>query len=325
MKKIILLNGLILILGLFSFSCREEEFNPNGELKDKYILACILRSDTTMQIAYVSRSFQVQGYDPHSNTQDPAVSGADLKVWHKDTVYVFKDSTLTQSNSGTYSGPGSLYLNREFQPEPGVPVEIEALLPNGKRLKASTVMPHLLKTDEAETDTLVPTQGKNTIAFSWTTPDKNLYYVPRLSLIYFKKVNGTDTRFVRPIPVSYVMKGGKEVPYFPPPGSQHKIVYDMTAIDRVMREISEGDEQKSNYTILIIQVNVLALDGNAAAYYSSGKTQSDGFTLKIDQTDFTNISGGLGVFGAYSKSAFVMRLDKKYIESFRYIPGLKSK
>lgn len=325
MKKIILFNALILILGLFSFSCKEEEFNPNGELKDKYILACILRSDTTMQEAYVSRSFQVEGFDPKSNTQDPAVLGVDLRVWHKDTVYTFRDSILNQNNSGTYAAPGVIYLNRQFKPEPGAQVEIEALLSNGKRLKASTKMPSLVNIDEAETDTLVPTPGKSAIAFGWTASDMNLYYVPRLSIIYFKKINGIDTRFLKPIPLSYVAKGGIEVPYFPGVSSQHKIVYDMAAIDRAMREISEGDEAKANYTILSIQVDILALDGNAGAYYSSGKTQSDGFTLKIDQADFTNISGGLGVFGAYTKSTFAMRFDNKYITSFRYTPGLKSK
>lgn len=325
MKKIILLNALILLLSLFSFSCKEEEFNPNGELKDKYILACILRSDTDTQVAYVSRSFLVEGFDPYQNTQDPAVLGVDLRVWYKDTLFVFKDSTLSQDNSGTFSTPGVYYLNRQFKPEPGAQVDIEALLPNGKRLKASTIMPGLVEMDEAQTDTLIPTTGKSSIAFGWTNPDMKLYYAPRFSIIYFKKINGVDTRFLKPVPAGYVTKGGKEVPRFPEITSQPKVVYDMAAIDRAMRDISEGDDQKSNYTILSMQIDIAAIDGNAAAYYSSGETQSDGFTLKIDQTDFTNISGGLGVFGACTKSKFVLRFDKKYIESFRYIPGLKSK
>lgn len=323
MKKIILFNILILVLGLFSFSCKEETFNPVGDLKDKYILACVLRSDSTLQIAYVSRSYKVDGFDPYSNSTDPAVKGVDLRVWHKDTVYVFRDSIMAQNSPEAYSGPGAFYFNKKFRPEPGEKVEIEALMPDGKRLKASAIMPEMVKGDVALTDSIVPISGKDYSSASWIAPEGSAYYVPRFSVIYFKNVNGTDQRFLKPVPSAYTTKDGKETPVFPSAGTQNRASFDKAVLDRVMNEISEGDPDKSNYTILSIQVEVISLDVNAAAYYASGKTQADGFTLKIDQTDFTNISGGLGLFGAYTKSSFVMKLDKEYIRSFRYKPGLK--
>ena len=52
MKKNLL---FILLVGLL-ISC-EENFEPFGDIKEKYALNCIIRGDTTFQIASLTRTY----------------------------------------------------------------------------------------------------------------------------------------------------------------------------------------------------------------------------------------------------------------------------
>lgn len=310
---------LIVFSPLLSSGCRDENFDPKGDIKEKYILNCILRSDTTVQTATLSESYNVQGYDPMENRTDPAVEHADIRVWVGDSVYVFKEAEMPRSDTSRYSTRIKYYYAENFRPQADKPAEILAVLPNGRKLHASTTTPLEVQTDYAETDSLVPVQGRDYIYAAWISySSPTTYFYPRFSLVYFKIVNGLPVRFSKFIPARYTFSGGKEVPVYPLPATGVKYSIDMDALRRTMQDISAGDPDKSKYVILAIVADVMALDMNLSGFYSSGKLLSDGFSVKVDETDFTNIEGGLGIFGAYVNHELAIRIDKKYIRSFGY-------
>ncbi len=60
-----------------------------------------------------------------------------------------------------------------------------------------------------------------------------------------------------------------------------------------------------------------------AELISPSKTElSEGFAITVNETDFTNISGGKGIFGSFIKQNFSIKFKHDYIRSFGYTPGL---
>lgn len=310
---------IIPLLSLLTLSC-EENFSPKGELKDKVIFNCIIRGDTTAQTAFLSRSYQVEGYDPNTNTNDPAIKNAEIRLWNSDSVYLFKDGAFERSDTSRYSSLGSLYYC-SYKPDFDEPLEIEALLANGKRLKASTKVPSRIEIDYNFNDNIAPTSNDVVIG-AWKPVyekrEETPFYLPIFKIAYYKKENGIDIKHEKPIAVNYARKGDKYVPVYPSASSRKQCVYKLDAIERAMREISEGDPVKTNYRVLSIIVEVYAFDRNLSAFYSAGKIQSDGFTITIDQADYSNIDGGLGIFGSYIKFSFSISLSSQWVKSFGY-------
>lgn len=319
MKKIIF-SALLCSSAFFSPGCKDDGFNPKGEFKDKYILTCILRSDTTVQTAILSGSYNVQGYDPAENKTDPALEGADIRLWVGDSVYILKAGEIPRSDSSRYNFPIKYYYVENLKLISNKKTEILAVLPNGRKLHATTAIPKPVTSDPFAEEEIIPPSGRNYVLSTWlSNSNPHTFYFPRFSLIYFKLENGVPVRYVKRLPVRYVNSGGgKLVPVFATPTTSASYTIEMDAINRTMQEISAGDQNKKNYVVLTVMAEIMTMDDNLSAYYSASKLLDNGFSVKLDQTDFTNIDGGLGIFASFANSKFAIRLDKDYIKSFGY-------
>lgn len=319
MKKIIF-SALIFSSVLISSGCKDDSFDPKGEFKDKYILTCILRSDTTVQTAILSGSYNVQGFDPLENKTDPAIENADIRMWIGDSVYVFKAGETPRADTSRYNSPLKYYYAKNVMLYSQKKTEITAVLSNGKRLHAVTTIPNPVSGDAANAEETIPPSGRNYVLISWF-PNANpkTFYYPRFSLIYLKIENGIPVRYVKRLPVRYVNSGGgKFAPVYATPTNNTSYVIEMDAINRTMEEISAGDPNKKNYVVLTMMAEIMTMDDNLSAYYSASKTFDNGFSVKLDQTDFTNVEGGLGVFASFANTKCAIRPNKDYVNSFGY-------
>src|SRR3989339_1696422 len=122
----------IILLFIIFVSC-EENFEPFGNLNNKYALNCIIRGDTTFQVATLTRTYGNDNYNPYSNTVDPNVKGALIRVWNGDSVVIFRDTTFNRQDDSKYQTSYNAYYTNKFQLV-GNKLEIEAILPNGMRL-----------------------------------------------------------------------------------------------------------------------------------------------------------------------------------------------
>lgn len=319
MKKIIL-STLLFSSVLISSGCKDDAFNPKGEFKDKYILTCILRSDTTVQTAVISRSYNTDGYDPMVNKTDPAIENADIRIWVGDSVYIMKDAETARTDTSRYNSTLKYYYAENLKLPNNKKAEILAVLPNGRKLHAVTTIPKPVTYDDANDNEIIPPSGRNYVVASWVQlSNPNTFYYPRFSIAYFKFENGVPVRYLKRLPVRYVSSGGGKLsPVYATPTIAGSYIIEMDAINRTLQEISAGDPNKNNYVILSLIAEIMTMDDNLSAYFSASKLLDDGLSVKLDQTDFTNIEGGLGVFASFANSKFVIRMDKEYIKSFGY-------
>jgi len=89
------------------YSCNEN-LNPYGEFKDQYVLSCVVRADTSFQVAYLTNNYVTQDFNAYSNTVDPAIKNATIRIWNgDDTVAIMRDTSIARP-------AGSSYLNTLF-------------------------------------------------------------------------------------------------------------------------------------------------------------------------------------------------------------------
>lgn len=305
---------------LLTLSSCDQSLNPKGNYYEKYVLNCILSGDTTYQVAVISHSYEVNGFDPYKNTTDPALTGADLRLWYNDSVYVFRDSTVTRLGKSRYDDSLKIYYLKNIHIDFNKPIEIEALLPNGRRLKSSTTSAKEIIFDNDISSKVIPPVNSTLDLVQWNQDDQTAFYLPRFIVTYYKKVNGVPEKHTIEIPIRYVQQNGVYVPVYATASAQTSVVYDPDIIKRALLLISEGDPDKNNYSVLISnQVNVLALDENLVRYYSANN-QDNNFTVRLDENDFSNIDGGFGVFGSYVLKSYTLRFVPEFITELGYTP-----
>ena len=299
-------------------SC-DESFDPYGDWQDRVAFTCILKSDTTYQTAVLTKGYRPGGYDPYSYTTDPAVMDADLRVLYNDSVYIFRDTTVIRSDTSRYNTPFHYYYNNKFKVSTRKTIEVEVLLSNGKRLRGQSFTPDQINFDDGS-EVIVPPVSSNIIQFYWNSHSDGTFFQPVLIFNYKQNIGGTIVEKKRKVPVKYIQQNGSLVPVFPAPSASVSIVYELDAITKVLQEISEGDPDKQNYTILQkLDFDLIAFDQPASRYVSSTSGLSDDLTVTVDVPDYTNIDGGLGVFGSYYKKKYDrLRFLQDYIESFGY-------
>jgi len=315
MKKIFL---LLVAFSLF-VSC-EENFNPFGELKDKYALTCIIRGDTTFQVAALTRIYSNENYNPYSNEVDPNIKGALIRIWNGDSVATFKDTTLVRQPDSKYKTPYHLYYTKNFSYDPNYGLEIEAILPNGVRLTSKTNPPQELKFVYVEK--VVPPKNKTNIEFIWYPGSTDNAYLTQVSINYYKADDPQQIVHVAYVPVKYIYQDGKAYPISPKPNNSNKFDLDVETISKTMELISDGDSNKKNYVILGPYFQVVSFDKNLSTYFNSITHANDAYTVNLNEVDYTNINNGLGVFGAYMRNYWSFDFTHAYIKSFGYTPGL---
>ncbi len=313
MKKII-----IPILLLLVYSC-SENFDPYGELKNKYVLNCIIRGDTTFQTATLTRTYLVTNNDPYSSTIDPAVRNAAIRVWNGDSIVVFRDTVIDRPQSSNYKYPYHLYYTNKFVFTPGKDLDIEVRLENGTKLKSRTTPPAPIQFSYVEKN--IPFRNNQSVYFAWNAGLKDQTYVTRISIYYHKKVNGVNVFYKKEIPLRYEDFNNQLVPIYPTATNSNSLTIGMETITETMRSLSEGDDNKENYEIIAAFLEVIALDKNLSTYFNSTARSLDDVSVKLDETDFTNIENGFGIFGIYLRNTWVIPFTPTYVRSFGYIPG----
>ncbi|PKL84033.1 MAG: hypothetical protein CVV24_01880 [Ignavibacteriae bacterium HGW-Ignavibacteriae-3] len=325
MKKLIFMLFVTTII-ITSLAC-DDQVNPKTDFRELYALNCVIKGDTSLQVATISRAYDVNGFDPLSNTADPFIKGAKIKLTYHGTgeVFFFRDTTLIRTDNSRYTSPMSYYYIKNFRPTYESPVSIEAVLPNGKVLSAkSTVLFISRFAIENRSYTIPSTTTGKYLGFSWTaaTPsvkDEKIYYVPELIIKYAKIQGGTPIELQKKVPLYYISGENGEFPLYPSIQSNITSVnFDTLTIRRSLEEISAGDANKQNYIIRNAVFRLIITDKNLAVYYAAQKTFLDEFSVRVTQPEFTNINGGLGIFGTLNSTYINVPIKPEYIVKYGY-------
>ncbi len=317
MKKVFF-SLLIFFLLVINFSC-EENFSPKAGFVQQYALFCIVNGDTSYQYAFIERSYNVEGLNPSLYNEDTFIKDAEVKIKYNDNNYSLNDSSsVINDNEMNY------YYTDSLMPAPGKLMELSAELPDGSLLTGSTITPKsnnlTFQYENINSDTYIEQKDEG-LFFIWHLSGEDtvgILYLPVLKINYYKLESGQSILHHKEVPVSYFRNGNNYLPNLPVVTSGNTLSYEMEAVNRAMDEISEGDPDKSNYSVIDANFELLLLDNNLAPYYTTIQTFLDSYTVILDQQDYSNINGGYGVFGSFFRRVLHLSFSSDYVLSFGY-------
>lgn len=319
-KRII---SLLVLFAIFAISCSDTDFSPYDEFREKYVMNCILNPDSSFQIVTLNRSYMVTNYEPYSSTEDNFVKGALVRLWNgNDEVVILRDTILNRSTGDLYQKPYKVYYTKNFKPKTGTNIQIEALLPNGKRLTSSTfIKKQPLKVDPIDSMKFYPKEGLSYAGAVWETEQKNAVFAPKATILYMRQGMYGDKIQKVSVPAYIQNENGNAKKYYPQPTSMTMWQIDTSVVNQTLRSISDGDPDKSKYFVYSMIIEISILDNNLSLYYNSTSRGKDLYSVIIDETDYSCINGGFGVFGTYSKESIVLPFNSLFLYKLGYKSG----
>lgn len=334
MKKMLLFSLLIISFSTF-VSCNDT-IDPKTTPVDGSVFYCIINSDTTFQTAYLSQTYDVSGVNPLENTTDPAMNNARVLITYKGSKFLFTDSSIGRTDNSRYKDNFQFYYNNNlnmkssFIKDIAYPCSVKVTLPNNKTL--SSVISSIPTGDLFFGNYVYSFPVEDYVKmceFTWNFSStknslNNYYFLPELEINYSKVENGIPVRKKAKIPYMTYYANGEEVPVYPKVTKTSGFMLNKQYIIDAFNEISANDSQKGNYIIHNLTFSIILMDKNLAAYYASNSTYNDEFSVRIDAADYSNISGGSGLFGIYATKKKDIKLDSAYVAGlgYRYEPKL---
>jgi hypothetical protein len=329
MKKLLLL--LITSFAIVFISC-EENFSPKEEFKDGYILYGIIASDdlhnSQRHEVYISKLYDVEGYDPGINLDDPTVSGANVVIEYRNNFYTLTQAERNRVDTSRYKNKLTYYYTNQIAPLPNNPISIMAEMPDGKFLSSSTYIPDDMVFEysyDFDRTGINPKLNQflwgDKWIINWSSYQadyrKHLYF-PQLTIYYEKNSSTGVTSGKVKIPSTFIKRNGIEEPYFVPFTYGESVTFDFEAIDKTLNDISKDDTAKSSYSVGPVIFEVIEFDANLSSYYSSINGSLDAYSISLDEIIFSNINNGTGVFGSYKSNKRSFNFNSNYIKEIGY-------
>jgi len=315
---IIKIFAIIILIFTILISC-DDSFSPKAPYEERYSLNCIIRGDSSFQVATVYKSYDVSNINPYENNEDPFIDGALIRMWRgNDELFLFRDSTMDRTDKSRYKSDIKYYYANDFVPNEGDILKIEALLPNGRRLSSNTIIPTEVERNDGRSDLLVTLTSKDYLRTTWILKNRDQVYLPKLFINYLEKENGVSIRKKKIIPWKKAKIDNAVKYIYPSPSKDYLIDYDIDIIKEAMEDISKNDSEKKKYTIISIILELSIFDKNLSTYYFTVGLEDNSFAIGLDEGDYSNIENGFGIFGSFLTQEFQIDLSKNYVNSFGY-------
>ncbi len=289
--------AVLFIFSLLQLSC-ENSIDYIGDFSQQYSLNCVLRSDKNVQYATIKRS-----YPPESDASQTDIQNAVVSLILPDTTLFFRDSILSSESAGSVS---SLYYINNFSLTKDTEVRIQAVLPDSTVLTAKVKSAGYTRVLLESEDLVLPGSEDESAFFMWRILGEkdSIILLPSLYIRYI--ISGPDTS------VKYKKINGIYIQN----GNVFKVAN--SALSLGMSQISEGIADKSSITIIDGFFELKLCDFMMGMYASAAETFEDEFSVRISAADFSNINGGLGIFGTYMTESFDILFLPDYVASFGY-------
>jgi|GEM_PF-1268743 hypothetical protein len=332
MKNLIL---ILFFLVSFAFTACNEDFSPKTDLAENYVLYSVIQTVDSNQYdpkqytvsASIAKTYSIDGYDASSSSIDPVVEGA-VVTFQDHGSHILTGEKVKSPAGYKYGDWQYVYSGSDLKVLEQDTITLSAKLPNGKILSAGTKILSGLSlafsypvTADFTTQIIRFIWGE-ALTVSWSSKNTSHLFFPRFWINYTKKENGVEVFHTKDVPMKYLNINGKQEAVYPSYQRDTLCSFDFAAIDTAMAQIAGNDVEKSNYWIKSFSIGVVEFDAPLSNYYSSLYGYTDRFSIVVDESVYTNVTGGIGVVGSSRQTSLLdLPFKNAYIELFGYSYG----
>lgn len=273
----------LILLSVLFISC-DDSVEVFSNKDNKYIVQCILRTDTSYQVLTLGKSFLENSEIAYE------LQKAEVIIQGNKQEYKFKLS----SKGNSLIKNSRIYECENFVPKLGAEYFLKVKVDN-KLLQAKTIIPNK-KLYPFKTKMRIPNDTTTTFLWEGVTSGDKYFYIAKLFLKY--KYNKFESRKIE-IPHSIIEIDGEQIPQYMTLNQDASKDYDVEMFDYAFSEIVKDDPDKNNYSDFEPELLLYILNKDLAGSVFIQSNAIKEFTILIDNPDFNNIENGIGIFGAY--------------------------
>jgi len=295
----------------------DQPFNPRAPFERKLVIFSVLATNRSEQFVRVSTNYDVPGFDPNENTTDPAMNDATVSVLSEGKTYTLRDTVLPRPDNERYKTPIICYVARPLDVTCGRAYELQVVSPTLGIARASLMVPEhcyvALRIDGAMYLDYVPAIPPGIKDPGITVEGNFSKWAAGYVLRFFLKYEVLkDTVWVAEeleVPAVHWADSVAGIQLRYPTvdrvqGSRYTVVFMVNAYRWALRDIV--NRYIANRVVFReARFQMTQLDGNLYKYYKTVNAFEDKGTIRLDQPDYSNINGGVGVFGAYAVDSLV--------------------
>ncbi len=315
---------LCLLCATFAAGC-DTSFSPKGPFRNEVVVVSVLTADKGPQFVRLYSTYDPPGFDASAVTTDNPILNATVvltDVSGGSGAYVLRDTSVQRLDTTRYSGPIHAYVTSDFIPSAGQHVGITTTSAGNGTQSASTTLPGHAQMYVAITD-ILDHPGKYSdypveiIAnISYLTRG----YLVRIFLEYEYLDGPTKVIERREAPISVLTwgsgAGSITIPTYPiltrrssapsatTPNTElvffENAAYQY-AVSSVRSQFGNNSLHFRNAIVTLTQA-----EQNFYNYFKITNAFEDPQSIRTDQPDYTNISGGVGVFGGRTLDSLVV-------------------
>lgn len=297
--------GGFLLLGLVA--C-DASFDPKGDYNEQLVVYSTLSTQTAPRYVRVVTTYNPAAFDPGENTLDHPVRNAQVTISGGGRTYQFRDTTIQRIDKSRYSTDISAYVTDPFVVERGRSYQLTVVTPSFTTVTSSLTVPGQAFISVLNSFVLKdPSKFQEDIFVDISTTPITRGYILRLLLDYEYVELGVRKLQRIEVPSVSQRSDGDPSGYVYPRltrrtsaslGDGHETAsFSLAAYRSLIQQLILQYTAKN----LIITKAVFILtqvESNLYNYYNIVNGFQDEFSIRTDQPDFSNIKGGLGVFGA---------------------------
>lgn len=313
MKQII----VFLFISVFFFSCNEN-FSPNGPYEQRLIIYSVLDASTDTQYVRILSTYSPQEYNPANPVLNREVTGASVVVNNGIADHVFQDTVITYTNSLGEVKNSRVYVNKNFSIQQERTLSIKVNAPGYTEAKAQSVAVIPGETFVQNGLNFFQNNAIDFIPINVVMGINARAYLLTLHFIYAVQNGSVWDTLTTEIPYAVTLNQNDEVTqkHFPKItnrsnnngiGGTELVNISTTAYRRTVNEIRDKYDGKV-VRFRWVRLNLKQFDSELFSYYSVTNNFPGATTLRLDEPDYTNVSGGYGIFGNitnYTRSYYV--------------------
>jgi hypothetical protein len=290
----------------------ENNFSATGDYPKQLVVYGVLSNRSDSQYVRVYTTYNLTGLAPAEQATDTGVRGARVKMTDDSTTYGFTETAIPRDDTSRYSSSIIGYVDFPCRLRPGTKYSL-SIISNQGNATATVFVPgngYVFNFTPATLE--APRLSKENIPVTIGLSAGAQGYLIRL-FINFDGWSGQyweHRRLEIPSLGDSLMTPGKYG--YPtltrrPAYSSFNFDFAHDAYLGVLKQQIEGHYGKSfrltSATFILTQV-----ESNLYNYYNLANGFRDPFSIRMDQPDYTNIVGGVGVFGAMVEDSVVVNL-----------------
>lgn len=290
------------VLVIFISGC-ENTFDPKAEFKEELVVYSIFSKTQPEQVVRLESTFDAEFTNPKQPLAKRNITDADVFVRDNQSGKDYKFEKRQVNEAG--EAERYIWVNSEIVPTEVHYYSMRIVIDGNIVVKADMQQPSppFLQVSFRSTGSVGGGVHVGAAGVSRTAPPKGFYF--RL-FVRGEVVEGGNTVIVtEEVPYSFNSSLGEAGEYvFTTPGREETIVFPTGYIAKVKGKLI------NNYgaTNITIRAFGFSMDRNFYNYYKVVRGFEDPVSIRQDLPNITNISGGLGVFGAMTTDS----IDKPY-------------